>query len=117
MAITPEYADFVAELFAEFGSVRVRRMFGGAGIFHDGVMIGLVTDGTIFLRTDDALAADMAEEGSIPFVYQGKTKHVEMPYWRLPERLIDDTEELATWARRAHRAALQAKSPKKRRRS
>ncbi len=116
MAISSEYAEFVAELFSGFGPVRVRRMFGGAGIFHEDVMIGLVTDGTIFLRTDRALAADMAAEGSAPFVYRGGTKRVEMPYWRLPERLIDDVDELAEWARRAHRAALAAKAPKRRKR-
>ena len=115
MAITSEYAEFVSELFAAFGPVRVKRMFGGAGIFCDDVMIGLVADWSIFLRTDEALAADMSAEGSMPFVYSGKSKTVEMPYWRLPERLIDDPEELAGFARRAHEAALNAKSVKKKR--
>jgi DNA transformation protein and related proteins len=110
MAVSPEYAAFVTELFAEFGAVRVKRMFGGAGIFHGDVMIGLVTGGNIYLRTDPALAADLAAEGSVPFVYSSKSKTVEMPYWRLPERLIDMPDDLAGFARRAHEAALKAKN-------
>ncbi|MCT8974442.1 TfoX/Sxy family protein [Microbaculum marinisediminis] len=115
MAITSEYSDFVTELFAGFGPVRLRGMFGGTGIFHDDVMIGLIADGTIFLRTDAALAADMAAEGSTPFVYSSTSKTVEMPYWRLPERLIDEPDDLAAWARRAYQAAAQARKPKKKR--
>ncbi|WP_436641918.1 TfoX/Sxy family protein [Microbaculum sp. FT89] len=115
MAISSEYAEFVTELFAAFGPVRLRRMFGGAGIFHDDVMIGLIADGTIFLRTDAALAADLAGEGSTPFVYSSQTRTVEMPYWRLPERLLDEPEEIAVWAQRAYQAAAQARNPRKKR--
>ena len=113
MPVSPEFSEFIAELFAEFGGIRVRRMFGGAGIFHDDVMIGLVADGTIYLRTDNKTASDFAAEGSTPFTYQGKSKPIEMPYWTLPLRLMDDPNELADWAQRAYQVALKAKSRKK----
>jgi DNA transformation protein and related proteins len=113
MPVSPEFSDYIADLFADFGSVRVRRMFGGAGIFHNDVMIGLVADGTIYLRTDEGTASDFAAEGSAPFTYHGKSKPIVMPYWTLPERLMDDPGELADWAQRAYQAALKAKSGKK----
>ena len=62
-------SDFIAELFAPFGSVTVRRMFGGAGLFREGLMFGLVFDGAIFLKVDDASIPDFEREGSAPFVY------------------------------------------------
>jgi DNA transformation protein len=98
--------DFIAELFAPFGSVAVRRMFGGAGLFCKGLMFGLVFDGAIYLKVDDASIPDFEREGSMPFVYTrakspGRVGRHSLSYWRLPERLYDDPEELVAWARRA----------------
>jgi DNA transformation protein and related proteins len=46
--------DFIIELFAGFGPVTVRRMFSGAGVFADGLMIALVVEGVIYLKADDS---------------------------------------------------------------
>ncbi|HEX4407958.1 MAG TPA: TfoX/Sxy family protein [Xanthobacteraceae bacterium] len=98
--------DFIRDLFAPFGPVTVRRMFSGAGIFADGLMIGLVIRGVIYLKADETNIADFEREGCAPFTYaRGKnkarpTQHA-LPYWRLPERLYDDPDELAEWARRS----------------
>lgn len=93
-------------MFAAFGPVTVRRMFGGAGIFRDGVMIGLVHDGAIYLKTDAAGTSAFEREGLAPFAYATKTgRHTLTSYWRMPERLYDDPEELAAWAGRAFEVA------------
>jgi DNA transformation protein len=103
-------ADFIRDLFAPFGPVTVRRMFSGAGIFRDGLMFGLVARDVIYLKADDTSAGDFEREGCAPFTYtRGKssgrpTQHA-LPYWRLPERLYDDPDELAEWARQAFAAA------------
>lgn len=99
-------AEFVRELFARFGPVSVNRMFGGAGIWSGGLMFALEFDGVIYLRVDDASIADFEREGSKPFVYpRAKTpRKIGRPsrsFWRLPERLYDDPDELAVWAQRA----------------
>jgi DNA transformation protein and related proteins len=109
--LNPGYArrvdpEFIRELFAPFGPVTVKRMFGGAGIWSDGLMFALVFDGAIFLKVDDTTIPDFEREGSRPFVYtraksQGRVGRASLSYWRLPERLYDDTEELAVWAGRA----------------
>ena len=102
--------DFIRDLFAPFGPVTVKRMFSGAGIFADGLMFGLVVRDMIYLKADDANRADFEREGCAPFTYtRGKksarpSEHA-LPYWQLPERLYDDPEELALWARRAFAAA------------
>ena len=61
--------EFIRELFAPFGRVTVKRMFGGAGIWSDGLMFALVFDGAIFLRVDEESIPDFAREGSKAFVY------------------------------------------------
>ena len=101
-----ENSDHIAELFAAFGVVSVRRMFSGAGIFADGLMIGLVVRGVIFLKADAQSIPAFENEGLGPFSYRTKegTRSL-MSYWRMPERLYDDPEELAVWARQAMGAA------------
>jgi DNA transformation protein len=112
--------DFIAELFAPFGRVTVRRLFGGAGLFCEGLMFGLVFDGAIFLKVDDASIPDFERQGSRPFVYTrakspGRVGRHSLSYWRLPERLYDDPEELVSWARRAFAIAERGKAaPRKR---
>jgi DNA transformation protein and related proteins len=101
--------EFVREMFAEFGPVRLRRMFFGIGIFADGIMFGYAVDGVVYLKTDDMIVADFAAEESGPFLYPTKGgMRTLLSYWRLPERLYDDPEELALWARRSLEAALRA---------
>lgn len=106
--------DFIRDLFAPFGPVTVKRMFSGAGIFADGLMFGLVVRDVIYLKVDDANRADFEREGSAPFTYtrgkkSGRPSEHALPYWRLPERLYDDPEELAEWARQAFGAAERKK--------
>jgi DNA transformation protein len=115
--------EFIVELFAPFGPVAVRRLFGGAGLFCQGLMFGLVFDGAIFLKVDDASIPDFEREGSAPFVYTrakspGRVGRHSLSYWRLPERLYDDPEELVSWARRAVAIAERRKeAPRKRART
>lgn len=98
--------DFIRDLFAQFRPVTVRRMFSGAGLYCDGVMFGLVVRGAIYLKSDEASIADFKRGGTDPFTYTrgkkfGRPSEHALPYWRLPDRLYDDPDELAQWAERA----------------
>jgi DNA transformation protein len=107
-------AEDLRELFREFGSVDVRRMFGGQGVFADGLMIALVARGEIFLKADAGTIPDFEREGQRAFSYATRNgEHVLTSYWRMPERLYDDTEELARWARLSLAVAQRAKAKPK----
>ena len=94
------------ELFSAFGPVAIRRMFGGAGIFADGLMFAIVSDGVIYLKADPDQVPHFEREGMSAFTYRTKMgERALTSYWRMPERLYDDPEELAQWARRAAAAA------------
>jgi DNA transformation protein and related proteins len=96
--------EFIIELFARFRPVTVKRMFGGAGVFVEGLAFAVAFDSVIYLRVDEASIPDFEREGSKPFVYPLAKHHVGRPsrnFWRLPERLYDDPDELAVWAARA----------------
>ena len=110
--------EFVRDLFAPFGPITIRRMFSGAGLFRDGLMFGLIVREAIYLKADETTAPDFTREGCGPFTYSrgknsGRPKQHALPYWRLPERLYDDPDELAQWAHKAFDVALR-KAVKKR---
>ena len=113
-------AEFIHDLFQPFGAVNVRRMFGGAGFFADGVMFGLVSGGQIYLKADATTVTCFEREQCGPFEYSTKNgKRALTSYWRLPDRLYDDADELAYWARQAlaaarRGAAVRPKAGKKR---
>ena len=99
----------IAELFSGFGPVTVRRMFSGAGVFADGLMIALAVKSVILLKADAHTIPRFAREGLSPFSYKTKdgTRTLNS-YWRMPERLYDEPDELAGWARAAMEAARRA---------
>jgi DNA transformation protein len=116
--MSASFHAFVQELFAGMGSVQIKRMFGGAGGYADGVMFLLLADDTIYLKIDAALKAELGAAGSQPFVWAPQNgpragARVEMGYWRLPEAALDDPEEAARWGRKALAVAKSAKRPAK----
>jgi len=112
------FTDFVVELLEGFGPVRVKRMFGGAGVYAGEVMFGLIDDDALYLKTDEALRAELADAGSQPWVYsRAPGKWEETSYWRLPETALDDPDEAVAWARKALAVATAkaaTKRPRKR---
>jgi DNA transformation protein len=106
-------AEFIRDLFAEFGPVQVRRMFGGAGVYADGTMFALVVRDILYLKTEPEQTARFAAEGCGPFEYTREGRKATLTsYWRVPDRLYDDPGELADWARQAL-AAARAKPQRK----
>ena len=117
MPVSGEFIRLIEEALAPLGSVKAgsikaRRMFGGAGLYSGAVMFALIADDTLYLKADDATRTAFEAEGLGPFVYQGKSKPVRLSYWQAPERLLDDPDELLAWAERALAAAQRAAQAK-----
>ena len=103
----------IRELFSAFGAVSVRRMFSGAGLFAEGVMFALRIRDDIFLKADAETIPVLQAEGSKPFSYETRKRRVVVnSLWRLPDRFLDDPEELANFARAALKAAHRAAAKK-----
>ena len=106
MVATDSFAEFLREQLAPLGRVTMRRMFGKTGVFCDGLMFGMVTDNMLYLRVDDGNRAAFKEAESVPpLSYEKKSGAIDLSFWRAPERLFDEPDELATWARAALAAA------------
>ena len=109
--------ESIRELFGQLGSVSVRRMFGGHGVFADGMMFAIEQSGELYLKADDLTIPKLAAENSEPFVYKAKGREIALSYWKLPERLYDEPDEFTVWARKAFAVAMRAdlkKPPAKR---
>jgi len=106
MVASDTYAEFLREQLAPLGRVTMRRMFGKTGVFCDGVMFGMVTENTLYFRVDDQNRATFKEAQSFPPLnYAKKGRTIDLAFWRVPERLFDEPDELIAWARAALAAA------------
>lgn len=104
--------DRTVELFAGcgLGTAHARAMFGGHGVYLDGLFVAIVADGEPWLKADATSAPRFAEAGGEPFVYRTAAKALTMGFWRVPDAALDDADAFAPWARLALDAALRARA-------
>lgn len=117
MASDPAFCDDVTARLTPMGPVIGRRMFGGFGIFLDGLMFGLIADDAFYLKVDDANRAAFEAAKSTPFSYIGKNRPIELSYWRVPDAVFDDPEALIAWSLAALSVARRAKKPTSRKKA
>lgn len=123
MTMSPEFRNHLLDVFQPLGAVTAHRMFGGGGLFLDGAMFALVANDVVYLKADDENRATFEAAGMGPFTYERRGKPAALSYWRIPDELLDDEDELCAWAKRAWAAGRRAaamrpkKRPKKRRKA
>jgi DNA transformation protein len=109
MAISQSSIDHAKDLFAPFGDIRVRKMFGGAGVYCDDLFFAIMDGEAIYLKVDDETRAAFEARGLEPFVYEMKDgSNASMPYYAAPEDIHDDESELKRWTTLALDAAARA---------
>lgn len=97
---------YLLELLAPLGPVAARRMFGGVGLFHSGMMFGLIVRDELFFKVGEVNRSAYEAAGEVPFSYQTKNgSHTLGSYWRCPPDLLDDADTFRDWARQAVEAA------------
>jgi DNA transformation protein len=115
MVASDSFAEFLREQLASLGPVTMRRMFGKTGVFCDGLMLAMVSDNTLYFRVDDDNRAAFKEAASLPPLnYRKKGGTIDLSFWRAPERLFDEPDELVSWARAALAAARRVAAKRKR---
>jgi DNA transformation protein len=112
------FVSYLLELLQPVPGVTAKRMFGGYGLFREGLMFGLVADDTIYLKVDDQNRADFVERELGPFVYIKEGKPMPMSYYQAPGEALDNPDDMVEWAEKAYQAALRGQQAKgKRQRS
>ena len=107
MAVSKEYLEFLQDQLSDFGSYDVKRMFGGIGLFRDGLMFAIIASDVLYLKVDDRNRRDFEAAGMSPFGYERQGKAAALKsYYEVPADLLEDPHELAAWAMRAFDAAI-----------
>jgi len=112
MAASTDFVHHVGELLAPAGHVVTRRMFGGHGIYLDGLFMAIIVADELYLKADDVTRAAFDAESCAPFVYSKDGKQMTMGYRRAPDDAMDAPHLMLPWARRALEAALRARAAK-----
>lgn len=114
MTMSPEFRDYLIDMLRPLGPVTARAMFGGGGLYLDGVIFAIVFDDVLFLKADDETKAAFEDRGMTPITYEreGRDELVEMSYWEAPSELLDDPDALCEWAERAWRTARRVSGKK-----
>ena len=105
-----EFVDFLTEVFVLFGPIQTRKMFGGYGVYRDGIMFALVADDSLYLKADATIAHYFESLGLGQFEYDKGGKVVKMSYYLAPAEIFDDPEQAAIWARRSLEVAVGGKN-------
>jgi DNA transformation protein len=99
----------IEDMFAGLGHVAIRRMFGGKGVYHQGLIVAVELRGEMMLKGDAVSAPELEAAGARRWTYEGRAgKLVQMPYWTVPDDAWDDPEAMAHWTALAYAAALRA---------
>lgn len=108
-----QFSEFILEILRPWRPVTAKRMFGGHGIYHAGVMFALLADAQLYLKVDDESRPDFEAAGLSAFVYEAKGRRVSLSYYRAPDAMLDEPEVAREWAERGWQAALRAHLLKK----
>jgi DNA transformation protein len=108
-----EFASHIVDLLGPFGVVEAKRMFGGFGVFHHGLMMGLISDASLYLKADQQNSARFEEEGMTRFSYFKKDREYYLSYYQAPDAFFDDQDDTMRWASMAYAAALRSAKKKK----
>ena len=93
------FVDYVVQdVLSELDGIRARAMFGGWGIYKDGLIFAIIVDDQLYFKVDEANKGRYEKYGSRPFTYESRGKSVKMSYWEVPAEVMDDRDEITRWA-------------------
>lgn len=113
MPISADYKLFIEDLLSPHGAVRIRAMFGGAGVYLDELMVAILADDELYLRADADSERAFIEAGCTQFTYEAKGETMAMKYWSCPEDAFDEPEVMANWLSLSRAAAVRTAARKK----
>ncbi len=107
-----QFIEHLLELLEPFGAVTARRMFGGTGLFHNGLMFAIVMDELLYLKADDENCTEFESRGLQRFTYKKQGKEVSLSYYEAPAEAVENPAEMRKWAEFAYAAAVRAAKKK-----
>jgi DNA transformation protein len=115
MAVSSDYLQYVLEQLSGLARVSSRRMFGGIGLYCDGVFFGLIDSDTLFFKVDDSNRGDYVARNMAAFRPVADKPDLSMSYFEVPADALEDRDELASWASKSVAVAVASAKPRKKR--
>jgi DNA transformation protein and related proteins len=113
MPVSSNFLEYVLDQLHAIGAMRSRRMFGGIGLYCDDLFFGLIAEDCVYFKVDDSNRADYVARGCEQFrPFADDPNAVSMNYYRLPEEVLEDVDELKVWAHKSLRIAAAASAAK-----
>jgi DNA transformation protein len=106
MKASPEYLNFISDKLAPIGNIKSRAMFGGYGIFHEGLMFALISEDLLYFKVDDTNRDMYKKAQSQPFPHG-------ISYWEVPSDVLEENTELQKWANVSIKIAHEAAKKKR----
>lgn len=104
--MSKEFAEYIAEMLEPFGNIKMRKMFGGYGIYKNGLMFALIADSELYFKANQKTAEIFKSQNLEPFTYKAKGKTIALSYYKIPQEIIDDEQLLEEYFKMAYDSAI-----------
>ena len=112
--MSSNYIDYILEILSPHGEITSRSMFGGHGIYKNGVIFALIIHDELYFKVDASNQLQYEKLDSEPFTYEAKGKKTTMSYWKVPMEILEDEDRIGEWLNQSYEISLQTKrKPKK----
>lgn len=108
--MTTPYCTYIIDQLKSWAETRVRKMFGGYGLYRGSVMFGIIDEDVLYFKVDNSNHTEFESAGSQSFTYNAKGKEIALSYWMVPAEILEDEDKLGSWAEKSYRVALKAKT-------
>lgn len=113
MAKDDGFHEYILEQLQGVEGITSRKMFGGVGIYKDGLIFGMIADGKLYFKVDELNQKDFEDHNMGPFTYTNKSgKAVSMSYYEVPEKIIEDRHDLRNWVQKSLFVSMREKKKK-----
>ena len=110
MAKESSYLRYVLDEFlAEVTGITSRAMFGGYGIYKDGLIVAVIINDQLYFKVGESNQADYEATGSQPFIYKVNGKEMKMGYWEVPGEIMENSQEVGVWLEKSYQVSLSSK--------
>ena len=107
--MSEELIAHITDLLGDNFPITTRKMFGGYGIFHNKIVFAIIAYNELYMKVGDSNVHDYINKGADQFTYNSGIKRVKMSYYKIPEDVIEDSEEFLKWCQKSYQVALSLK--------
>ena len=107
--MSSNYLEYVMEILAPYGEMTSKPMFGGHGIYKNGVIVAFIAYDELYFKVDESNKSQYKKLDSEPFIYEAKGKTTAMSYWKVPMEILEDEDQIGVWLDQSYEISLKTK--------